>query len=435
MSEQEPQDRFENQQVTVQYKKKPGCLIKMEVIVHKEAAQAAYAKALKEVKKEVSIPGFRRGKAPEEVVEKRFADSLDSHFRHLISELAFKEGVSLIHRHPFTQKSVRKIDVKSIDKLKGAHILFEFEAAPDVPKVDPQALDIQPVTLKEPTEEDLAASRFNLRLLHAEKQPLERAVEMGDFALITLKDPSHPEELLYDKKELYIDTKYAPKWIVDTAVGMKKGETKEVTPPQDDKQVEPSTPMSLTIDEVLSCNLPEENDEFAVKVHAKDKEDLLDKLRSRLKYEAEFAAFEKMRHALRNELFRLYAFDLPQSLIEGETEGRFRPFLEAAKKTHSEETLDIEKIKKSFNDEVKRYFTLLFLLQPLTKEVKGEVHQPELLEELTHQIMHAPFESRYIYPGLAEQETHQRLLMALILRKCEDWCIEQKVHISAPKRT
>ena len=426
-------EKFENQQVSVQYKKKPGCLIKMEVLVSKEAIEASYLKARKEIKKEVSIPGFRKGKAPDDVIEKRFADALDKHFRHLVSDLALKEGLSLIKQRPFTQRSMRKIDIRSIDKTKGAHIFFEFEAAPDVPQIDPQALDLQIVTPRVRTDEDLQAALFNLRILHADKKPLEeRALQLQDFAIITLTDLNKPEHPILNKKEMFIGENYCPKWTMEALVGMKKGDTKEVVMPNDDKS---ETKALLEVNEAFSATLPEVTDEFAVTVHAKDAADLLEKLKKRMTYEAEFEAFEKMRHTVRNELIRLYAFDLPQSLIDGETEGRFRPFVETLKKTKMLESTNLEQAKKEFSDEVKRYFTLLFLLQPLAQKVQMQAAQNEVLEELTHQIMHAPFETRYVYPGLAEEETHQRLLMALILRKCEDWCIEQRLNIKAPKQS
>lgn len=432
--QQEPQETFENQQVSVQFKKKPGCLIKMEVLVSKEATEAAYLKARKEVKKEVSIPGFRKGKAPDDVIEARFKEALDKHFRHLISDLAFREGIELIKQRPFTQRSVRKIEVRSLDKAKGAHLFFEFEAAPTVPEIDPQAIDIQAIEPRSILETDFEAALFNMRVLHAEKTPApDRTVQPQDFAIITLTELDKPQAPLLNKKEMFVHEKYCPKWVISALENMKKGESKEVTIPASEDA--PETKATLTVDDLFASTLPEINDQLAEKVHAKNKEDLLEKLKIRLTYEASFEAFEKIRHVLRNELIRLYAFDLPQSLIDGETEGRFRPYMETLKKTKMVESTNIEQSKKEFSDEVKRYFTLLFLLQPLAKHVEMKAAQNEILEELTHQIMHAPFETRYVYPGLAEEETHQRLLMALIERKCEDWCIEQKLHIKSPKQS
>ena len=223
--------------------------------------------------------------------------------------------------------------------------------------------------------------------------------------------------------------------LLNSILGMKSGETKEVTLPKAPEDPSP-IPCLLTLEEIVSCHLPEDDDAFAQKAHAANRQDLLAKIESRLVFESQFKSFEQIRHQVRNELIRLWAFDLPQSLIEGETEARLSAYLNLLMKHKQEQSPDKEKVKKEFLDEVKRYFTLLFLLRPVAQSMPiGGVQQSEILEELTHQMMHAPFETRYIYPGLPEQEAHHRLLMALMMRKCEDWCIEQRLHLKMPQRS
>ena len=433
MSEQEKQDHLENSFVSVRYKKRPGCLIKMDVLVTQEATQATYQKAIKEVRKETSVPGFRHGKVPEEILKKHFSDAIDRHFRSLVTEIAFKEGVELIKRPPFAKTSIRKVELVSLDKEKGAEVYFEYEASPEVPQVNPDQLEIQHIPVIPPTEEDVATQLLKLRLLHAERKAAEEghACIIGDFVKVRILAPETKESLL-DTKELYLNHKFCDNWLLQSTLGMKKGETKEVEIP------DPNIKGILVVEEIDTCILPDEDDSFAQKAHADNREDLLSKVRSRLEFEAQFKAFEEIRHEVRNELIRLWAFDLPQSLIEGETEARFSSYWNTLTKQTSESpALDKEKIKKEFLDEVKRYFTLLFLLKPIAQQSLkiGTIQQSEVLEELTHQMMHASFETRYIYPGLPEQEAHHRLLMALMMRKCEDWCIEKKLGLTMPERS
>ena len=433
MTEQENQDLLENSSVSVRYKKRPGCLIKMDVLVAQEATQATYQKAIKEVRKETSVPGFRKGKVPEDLLKKHFSDAIESQFRSLVTEIAFKEGISLIKRPPFAKTSIRKVEIVSLDKEKGAEVYFEYEASPEVPPVNPDLLEIQAIPVVSPTEEDVNTQLLRVRLLHAERKPAEegRSCAMGDFVKLRILSPETEESLL-DTKELYLHPKFCDDWLLPSVLGMQKGERKEIEIP------EPHTKGILVVEEIDTCLLPEDDDSFAQKAHAANREDLLSKVRSRLTFEAQFKAFEEIRHEVRNELIRLWAFDLPQSLIEGETEARFSSYWNTlTKQTSQSPALDKEKIKKEFLDEVKRYFTLLFLLKPIAQHSLkiGTIQQSEVLEELTHQMMHAPFETRYIYPGLPEQEAHHRLLMALMMRKCEDWCIEKKLGLTMPERS
>jgi len=323
---------------------------------------------------------------------------------------------------------------------KGAEMYVEYEAFPEVPQVDPSKLEIENVPAVSPTEEDVANQLLKLRLLHAEKTPVEEGhvCREGDFVTVTLssQEKQKDKELpILDKKEVYLDPKFCDSWLIQAIPGMKKGETKEVQLPLTKENTDQETCL-LTVEDVTFCKLPEDNDSFAQKAHAENRNDLLEKLKSRLIFESQFKVFEQIRHDVRNELIRLWAFDLPQSLIEGETEARLSAYWNILMKNKNENTVDREKAKKEFLDEVKRYFTLLFLLKPLAQSIEiGGVQQSEVLEELTHQMMHAPFETRYIYPGLPEQEAHHRLLMALLMRKCEDWCIEKRLGITMSKRS
>ena len=437
MSEQDNQDRLENKSVSVRFKKKPGCIIKMDVLVTKEATQATFMKAMKEVRKEISIPGFRKGKVPEDVITKRFSDSLDKHFRSLLTEVSFQEGISLIKRPPFTRKSIRTIEIVSLDKDKGAEVYFEYEAFPEVPQVDPDKLNIQNIPVIPPTEEDVSNQLFKLLFLHAEKTPVdeEHSCCLGDFVTVTITSQKDTTTPVIEKKEFYLDPKFSREWLINAICGMKKKESKEIELPKETEDSATET-CTFVIEDILSCVLPEDNDAFAQKAHAENRDDLLSKLRARLTFESQFKAFEQIRHDVRSELINLWAFDLPQSLIEGETEARIASYINMQKKQKSELPLERDSLKKEFLDEVKRYFTLLFLLKPLAQTIDlGGVQQSEVLEELTHQMMHSPFETRYIYPGLPEEEAHHRLLMALLMRKCEDWCIKKRLGISMPHRS
>ena len=47
------------------------------------------------VGKEVTLPGFRKGKAPEALVEKNYPKQIDSEWQKCIADLAFRDSVKL----------------------------------------------------------------------------------------------------------------------------------------------------------------------------------------------------------------------------------------------------------------------------------------------------------------------------------------------------
>ena len=62
-----------NDNVTVTITKKPHCEIKFDIKVNPRPVAAAYQKALKNINKEVNIPGFRKGKAPEKLISEKYS--------------------------------------------------------------------------------------------------------------------------------------------------------------------------------------------------------------------------------------------------------------------------------------------------------------------------------------------------------------------------
>jgi trigger factor len=127
--------KFQGEHVKATITKNPGCKVHLEVEVDATAVGASYAKALHLVKKEVSIPGFRKGKVPDDVVIKNFASAIDREWRDLTARAAFHDGLALVKCNPLSQNAVQKVVTKKISK-EGAEIHFDYESEPVIPTLD-----------------------------------------------------------------------------------------------------------------------------------------------------------------------------------------------------------------------------------------------------------------------------------------------------------
>ncbi len=58
--------------VRVSIQKKPACLVEFHVRASKRLVEKARLDAVKAVNKEVSLPGFRKGKSPDAMILKKF---------------------------------------------------------------------------------------------------------------------------------------------------------------------------------------------------------------------------------------------------------------------------------------------------------------------------------------------------------------------------
>jgi len=430
MGEQKKEDHFSNESVEVECRYRPGCVIEADVTISPEATKANFENAIKETRKQASLPGFRKGKIPRETLFKHFKSQIEAQAKETLISLGFKEAVTLIGRHPFSKQSVSKSTIKKYDLENGADLYFEYEAVPKVPEVDPETLSIEMVEPVPPSEEEISEYYKRLQLMFAKKTEIsDRAAKEGDSVSLIIMRPEDPDAQ-EQKGQFYLIDKMVPEWLLNGVIGMETGSIKEMEIPSTD-DTQPSVQVQVTLSKLEECALPEDDDEFAKKAGAETIAQLREKIIHNLEDKARAAAQERMRRQVKKELIRLYAFDLPQSLVERETQARFLPYWESASKDPNC-PLDKETTRKSFLDSVKRQFTCFFLLQPVFSKLNIPHSQQELMEELNHQLNDVPATQCVLYPNLEEKEVVDRLLANIIVRHCVDHYIELRLGIKAP---
>src|SRR5579872_3906440 len=91
----EKNDQFQNEHVRVVVHEKPKCRIEFEVEASKALVQEARRKAFREIAKQVSLPGFRKGRAPDELILKKYPSDVDRAWQEAIADAAFRESIKL----------------------------------------------------------------------------------------------------------------------------------------------------------------------------------------------------------------------------------------------------------------------------------------------------------------------------------------------------
>ncbi|MEO0293881.1 MAG: trigger factor [candidate division WOR-3 bacterium] len=135
-------------------------------------------KLIKELKKEISIPGFRKGKAPTELIKVRFKDYLKAEG---LQKLIQEEIVGIIEKYePFIYSPPM---IKKVDEDKdGIHLEVSLDVPPEL------SLDLSEIELKGDDEEiDIKGEIEKLREINSELRPVEREVRKGDIVTINLK--------------------------------------------------------------------------------------------------------------------------------------------------------------------------------------------------------------------------------------------------------
>lgn len=275
--------------MSVQVETLEKSMAKLTIEVSAEEFETALDKAYKKNKNKISLPGFRKGKAPRAMIEKMYGTGVfyEDAANDLIPgayESAAKESELEIVAQP-------SIDVTQIEKGKPFIFTATVAVKPEVTLGDYKGIEVEKKTA-EVTDEELQAEIDKVRESNSRMITVEdRAVQDGDIITIDFEGFVDGEPFEGGKGENYPLTIGSHSFIdnfEEQLIGKNIGEETEVNvtfPEQyqaEELQGKPAV-FKVTIKEIKVKELPELDDDFAQDVSEFDtvdeyKEDLKKKL-------------------------------------------------------------------------------------------------------------------------------------------------------------
>ena len=292
-----------------------------------KAVNTAYQKN----KGTITIPGFRKGKAPRAIVEGMFGKEV--FYQDALDELA--ESAYLLGVNENKLRTVGTPSIKNVQVTDGRTALYDFSVTlyPEVKLGEYKGLKVVKEVV-DVDDEDVANELESVRKRNARKVSVERAAEMGDTANIDFDGYLNGERFDGGKAENYTLVLGSGSFVSgfeEQVVGMQIGEEKDIditfpenyTPELAGKAVVFKVKLNgLTVDE-----LPELDDEFAKDVSEFDtlneyKADLRKNLESQRAEQAQ-NAFESL--AIKQASDNLDV-DIPDVMIQEKAEEMLRNY-------------------------------------------------------------------------------------------------------------
>lgn len=420
---------FNNENVSVKVEKRPGCHVKMEIVVSPKASHAAYRKAIKSVNKEVTLPGFRKGKAPEAMVSQNFSSYVDQEWKEVLLQSAFKEAMSLTELYPLNEQSIKKPQIKKADKETGAEFVIEFESAPVIPEITTDKLKLKAIIKKDVSEEQIKESLENIRLHHAEWKDIDdRAVADGDYIDVDIEDEDNPGRMICKDTRFEVAHGKMGDWMRTLVIGKSVNDTvsgvSELSPEQQLKAEFKPTRCKITIKALKEALLPDVDEALAKKLGASSVEDMQTKISLSLNKQAEENVQEELREQIEELLLNLYPFEVPASLVEREVKNRqdqLKRELEKAGKSREEVASRIQENRASVEADVNKAFQIFFMARKVADKNKIHVTQDELVKELMLQMY---TQSSPLDTSLDPEEARSKVYVNLLTQKVKDYLIK-----------
>jgi trigger factor len=359
----------------------------------------------KELSRIANIPGFRKGKAPEQIIRKKFANEITQELSRKVSTAAYE---AVLDNKDIKVYSILKVEPGEIstDAPATIEVTVDIESDFELPKYEEFELTINPTDVK---DEDVEKEIDSLRDQRASFEEVDRKVAKGDYVKCSYEgmlDDSPVADLLPDKpmygkqsntweeagqaKGLGIDA------IAQAVIGMKKDDKKDVEADfPKDFEVAPlagkKVMYSLEIHEVREKKAPDAEDEnFLKSLKAESLDDLKKKVKDDLLSRKERENIDGKRSQVTQKILEMPDFPLPQQAVEDESKAIFqsnaqRAMQQGAKQEDIEEKRD--ELWKEAQVQAQARVKITITLGRIAELEKVEVSNEDLAQAASREAM------------------------------------------------
>ena len=305
----------------------------LEIKIEGKKWTDAIDKAFAEKQKTVKVDGFRTGKVPRSVFEKKFGkESLYLDATNYVLQDAYKKAMEDSKLEPVVQPSV---DIKSIDD-KGVTFTFKVITKPEVTVKKYKGLKIKPEKV-EVTDDEVNHELGHLLERYTELVNKDGKVENGDVAIIDFE--GFKDGVAFDggKGENYsleIGSHTFIPGFEEGVIGMKAGDTKDIDLvfPEDYGAKDlagAKVVFKVKVNEVKAKQARELDEDFFedLGMEGIDSEaKLKDEIKASIKAQKEMDAENKYVDTILEEVSKNVDVDIPEEMVEEEVDrlmGRF----------------------------------------------------------------------------------------------------------------
>lgn len=308
-----------------------------------EETAAEHKAIVAEFTKMARIPGFRPGKAPAAMVQKRYAKEIKEEFHKKVMTKAYQSSIK--------DSKLQVLNVVNVE---------EGEIEPNAPATITVTVDIQPefelpeyegiattATPTDATDEEVDKTIENMRAERADFSVVEREAAKSDYVKLAYEGAVDGKPILEIAPDKQIYGKIPQTWeevdgeneglipgLGKQLVGMKVGDKKDIDIefPAGFAAVEAlagkKAVYAVEVLEVRERVLPEIDEEFLKAQQADDLDGLKTNIRNNIKMQKDSRNRSDQRRQVTEALIAKVSFHAPESLVENETQSVLRQFID-----------------------------------------------------------------------------------------------------------
>jgi len=390
--------------------------------------EEALVKSYRRLVQKAVIPGFRKGKAPRDILERHIGREslLDDAINALVPE-AYQQAIAEQKIEAFAQPH---IEITQADPLI-------FKATVPLPPVvklgDYHQIQVasEPVAL---SEDDINATMEQLRHQQATWEPVERPVDFNDLVVLDIESSVEEQPFIKQKGAQYQvmrDTPFPAPGFAEQLVGMQRGGEKEfkLSLPSDYPKSELAGKEALfkvNISEIKQEKLPELNDAFAKELNPELRtlSALREQVATNMKLRAEEKARADFEERLLDAVLDITELEFPPILVELEINRLINQQLQRWQMTGKglEEYLSsINKTEAELRTELRPLATKrvnwALVLEKIAEQEKIEADDSEIDTEIENMMQGAAENKERLRQLLNTPQSRDSIKQSLVTRK------------------
>lgn len=297
----------------------PLCQVRLKVNIDPVFSQKEHKKAMGEIAKEISLPGFRKGKIPLPYLQKHYHNQIDSRWSQQLAESTIAIALKLTSPPPFSQNQRVEFSWDRLGLHEVSTLIARFESEPSVPdQIDDQALQIEP-----PKRRDASQKAVQSALLaESEKRATLREItgpsRVGLFIDFEITAQDDQEQILLARKNCQLNQTQLPKWAFDLLLDLEVGEKKLTNAAPDDGK--PPIACCARIDRLCERTIPPLDNALAKEFGFESIDLWRTAVTQRLKEQSDDQFRSNCHQMLLDAFVKGHPFEVPKSALEREIE-------------------------------------------------------------------------------------------------------------------
>jgi trigger factor len=389
--------------------------VSLEVTVEKAALHERYQSVVQKYMKSLQLPGFRKGKVPASVLERKFGDSLKEESVFTTIDEAVQAALDKVEEKyrplPYSSPALLDEEKIALDLKDDLTFSVTYDVLPqfELPAYTELEVEVPSVTID---DEVINSELETLRQQNAMVVDKEGKIEKDDIVTVDFVElDENKEELEETKRSDFVFTVGSGTNLFemdDDVIGLTNGDETEITKTfaEDYKYSEyagKSVTLKVNIKAVKYRDVPALDDELAQDVSEEYKtlDDLKKATKERLQKDVDNRLRVKTLEAIADKMLESVTISVPSSMVDVEVESAWRRFISQTG-MGEEQTLQFlsfqgqtkEDLTNTWREDAEKSLRVQLLIEKIKEKEKFEVDEAEVTKEVEAQL-----------PGVEDENT------------------------------